>query len=71
VRRQQEEERQRLALKRRRRRAVRGQDTVEYAFITFVILVGLGLGWPFLNRLMDALSTYYESIYYVVLSPIP
>jgi hypothetical protein len=49
----------------------RGQDTVEYALVTFAIVVGVGLGWPFLNRLMDALSIYYQSIYYVVLSPVP
>ena len=49
----------------------RGQAMVEYSMITFAILCGAGLGWPFLVKLLDALSIYFESIYYIVLSPIP
>lgn len=49
----------------------RGQATLEYSALSAAILVGAGLGWPFLVKLLDALSMYYASIYYVILSPVP
>lgn len=55
-----------------RLRAPRGQSMVEYSVITHAILVGgAGLGWPFISQLLQGLSTYYQSIYFVLTSPIP
>ncbi|MFZ5471716.1 MAG: hypothetical protein ACOZIN_19995 [Myxococcota bacterium] len=44
---------------------------VEYSVVSVVILVGGVAGWPFLVQLMNGLSKYFASIYYVLLSPVP
>ena len=50
----------------------RGQAMLEYSVITHFILVGGALaGWPFVSKLIQGLSAYYLSIYFVVTSPIP
>jgi hypothetical protein len=53
----------------------RGQALVEYSMIAHLILVGglvgLGIGWPFVAQVLNALTTYFRSIYYVVTSPVP
>jgi len=54
------------------RRRPRGQAMVEYSFISHAILVGGTLfAWPFTSALLQALNTYYESIYWVLTSPVP
>jgi hypothetical protein len=54
-----------LALRRR------GQATVEYVVVTAALL-GFGtLGWPFLVQMIDALGKYFQSIYYIIQSPVP
>ncbi len=55
----------------KRKKLARGQSTVEYATVSAVLL-GVGtVGWPFLVQLLNALNTYFESIYYVIQSPLP
>ena len=49
----------------------RGQATVEYVVVTAALL-GFGtLGWPFLVQMIDALGKYFQSIYYIIQSPVP
>ncbi len=43
-----------------------GQAMVEYALITAGFLVGATVGWPYFVQLLNALNTYYRSIYYVI-----
>lgn len=47
-----------------------GQAGVEYAVITAAIMGGLVMGWPFMVQLMNALNTYYHSLYYVIGAPL-
>ena len=55
-----------------RRAAARGQAMVEYSFVAHAILVGGTLaGWPFVSQMLQALTKYYEGIYFVVTSPVP
>jgi hypothetical protein len=58
----------------KKRRAL-GQALVEYSLTAHLIivgsLVGVGVGWPFVAQFLNALSTYFRSIYYVVTSPVP
>lgn len=50
----------------------RGQAMVEYSFVAHAILLGGALAlMPMLSRLLGSLSAYYESIYFVLTSPIP
>ncbi|MHB8874327.1 MAG: hypothetical protein ACYC8T_11625 [Myxococcaceae bacterium] len=62
---------------RKRTRFGRGQVTSEYAIVTaamfgfLVIALSPAGGWPFLVQLLNALNTYFESIYYVIQSPLP
>ncbi len=49
----------------------RGQATVEYVVVTAALL-GFGtLGWPFLVEMVNALGKYFQSIYYIIQSPVP
>jgi Flp pilus assembly pilin Flp len=53
-------------------RSPRGQAMVEYSVVAHMILVGgTAVGFPFLAKLLNALTKYYESIYWVLTSPIP
>ncbi|MBN8229096.1 hypothetical protein JYK02_16410 [Corallococcus macrosporus] len=49
----------------------RGQAMSEYGVITAAFFGFTVLSWPFLVQLLRALSTYFQSIYYVIQSPIP
>ena len=61
----------------RRLRTGRGQATAEYAAVTaalfgcLILAVSPAGGWPFLVKLFNALDTYFQSIYYVIQSPLP
>lgn len=49
----------------------RGQAMVEYSSITFFLLLGsIGIGWPFMVTLLNALNTYFASIYWVLRAPV-
>ncbi|WP_044187579.1 hypothetical protein [Hyalangium minutum] len=48
----------------------RGQSTVEYVAFSAALL-GFGtLGWPYLVMMLNALNRYFESLYYVIQSPL-
>ncbi len=50
----------------------RGQAMVEYSFIAHALLVvGTFGGTWFVTYLINALTKYFESIYWVLTSPIP
>ncbi|AFE03876.1 hypothetical protein COCOR_01104 [Corallococcus coralloides DSM 2259] len=49
----------------------RGQAMSEYGVITAAFFGFTVLSWPFLIQLMRALNTYFQSIYYIIQSPIP
>ncbi|WP_256571356.1 hypothetical protein [Myxococcus guangdongensis] len=49
----------------------RGQSMVEYAVVTAALMGFTVMGWPFLVQLLNALHRYFNSIYYVIQSPIP
>lgn len=54
-------------LVRRKRRSPRGQAMVEYTIIAHAMLMGgTILLLPMVSRLLEALSAYYESIYFVL-----
>jgi hypothetical protein len=54
------------------RRAPRGQAMVEYTVVAHAILfVGGAVAFPFLAQLLNALTKYYQSIYWVLTSPFP
>ncbi|MBZ4397625.1 hypothetical protein OWM54_14155 [Myxococcus sp. MISCRS1] len=53
------------------RRNRRGQSMVEYAVVSAALLGITTVGWPFLVQLLNALHRYFNSIYYVIQSPIP
>ncbi|MDF1561740.1 MAG: hypothetical protein P1V51_01780 [Deltaproteobacteria bacterium] len=48
-----------------------GQASSEYAIISAMILGGGALSWPFLIDLLEAMNTYYGSIYAAIQCPIP
>ena len=49
------------------RRLSRGQALVEYTIIAHAMLIGSSLMLlPMVSRLLEALSAYYESIYFVL-----
>ncbi|MCP3058437.1 hypothetical protein LXT21_06615 [Myxococcus sp. K38C18041901] len=52
-------------------RKPRGQSMVEYAVVTAALMGFTVMGWPFLVQLLNALHRYFNSIYYVIQSPIP
>lgn len=49
----------------------RGQAMVEYSVVTAALLGFTVLGWPFLVQLLNGLNRYFQSIYYIIQSPIP
>jgi len=49
----------------------RGQASVEYALVSVMILGGTGLSWPFLVKLLQAMNTYYASIFAAIQCPLP
>ncbi|EAU66822.1 hypothetical protein [Stigmatella aurantiaca] len=51
--------------------ARRGQSMVEYVTISAALLGATTIGWPFLVQLLNALSRYFGSLYYVIQSPLP
>ncbi|RKH08288.1 hypothetical protein D7V97_19945 [Corallococcus sp. CA053C] len=53
------------------RRLRRGQAMAEYGVITAAFFGFTLLSWPFLIQLLRALNTYFQSIYYIIQSPIP
>lgn len=57
----------RLATVAKRLRAPRGQATVEYSLVSHAILLGGALPMiVIMNKLFDAFSTFYASIYFVL-----
>ncbi len=53
-------------------RRPRGQAMVEYSFVAHAILIGGAVGaWPLTSALLNGLNKYYESIYWVLTSPVP
>ena len=49
------------------RRAPRGQAMVEYSLVTHFLLFGGGLGMiVFMGRLWDALTKFYDSMFFVL-----
>lgn len=56
----------------RRPRRPRGQAMVEYSIVAHALLVAGTLGgtW-FVTYLINALTKYFQSIYWVLTSPIP
>lgn len=55
----------------RRRRSQRGQEMSEYILIV-VALFGLTVAsWPFTSKVINALDAYFQSVYYVIQSPLP
>ena len=54
------------------KRGRRGQAMVEYTWVTHAILIGgTMLTWPFMSTLMNAMTLYYENIYFIVGSSVP
>jgi len=49
----------------------RGQAAVEYTVITFMLLGGGALSWPFTVRLINAMNVYYQSIFAAIQAPLP
>ncbi|SEL03938.1 hypothetical protein SAMN05444354_103375 [Stigmatella aurantiaca] len=49
----------------------RGQSMVEYVTISAAFLGVGAIGWPFLVQLLNALSRYFSSLYYIIQSPLP
>ena len=61
--------RQRL---RRFRRRSRGQALIEYAIITFFVLMAAGgVAFAFLPQMINAYQVYFDSFYFVLNLPIP
>ncbi len=55
-----------------RRRLQRGQAMLEYTMVTHAILIGgTMLVWPFLIRMLNALTVYFQSIYFVLNAATP
>ncbi|WP_224364599.1 hypothetical protein [Hyalangium versicolor] len=48
-----------------------GQAMVEYVTITAAFLGFTVLSWPFLVQMINALSRYFSSLYYIIQSPLP
>ncbi|WP_257449394.1 hypothetical protein [Archangium lipolyticum] len=53
------------------KRAPRGQSMVEYVVVAAAFLGFTVLGWPFLTQLINALHRYFQSLYYIIQSPVP
>ncbi|HEX8440673.1 hypothetical protein [Archangium sp.] len=52
------------------KRVHRGQSMVEYAIVTAAFFGFTVMGWPFLTQLLNALHRYFQSLYYVIQSPV-
>ena len=52
------------------RRQARGQSTVEYVAFCAALLGASTVGWPYLVMLLNALNRYFQSVYYVIQSPL-
>lgn len=52
-------------------RRPRGQAMSEYATVAAALLGFTILGWPFLVQLLNGLHRYFQSIYYIIQSPVP
>ncbi len=48
----------------------RGQSTVEYVAFSAALLGATTVGWPYLVMLLNALNRYFQSLYYVIQSPL-
>ena len=58
--------------KRALRRSRRGQAMIEYSVVAYALLIStMVAGWPFISYMMNALTKYYESISFVITSPVP
>jgi hypothetical protein len=44
---------------------------VEYVSVSAAFLGFSILGWPFLVQMLNALGRYFQSLYYVIQSPLP
>jgi hypothetical protein len=54
------------------RRSPRGQAMVEYSVVAHALFFTVAVGaYPFLSQMLNALTKYYQSIYWVLTSPIP
>ena len=54
------------------KRLRRGQAMLEYTMVAHMILIGGTVAaWPFLVRLLNALTIYYQSIYFVLNAAAP
>lgn len=50
----------------------RGQAMMEYTMVSHVLLIGgMGMAWPFMSALMNAMDLYYQSIYFIVSCSVP
>ena len=49
----------------------RGQAMVEYVTIAAAFLGFTVLSWPYLVLMINALSRYFSSLYYIIQSPLP
>jgi len=49
----------------------RGQAMVEYVTIAAAFLGFTVLSWPYLVQMINALSRYFSSLYYIIQSPLP
>jgi hypothetical protein len=50
----------------------RGQAMIEYTLVAHAILIGGAvMAWPFLVYMMRALSIYFQSIFFIITSPVP
>ncbi len=54
-----------------RRRLARGQAMSEYTAVAASLFGLTMLGWPFLVQLLNGLHRYFQSIYYIIQSPVP
>ena len=50
----------------------REQAMLEYSLISHALLIGGAFGaWVFVDYFMYALNLYFESVYWVITSPVP
>lgn len=57
---------------RRWRRLASGQAMLEYTWVAHAVLLGGAVAvWPFWRLLMGALDTYFQSVFFVLTSPVP
>jgi hypothetical protein len=45
---------------------------IEYSLVAHALLIGgAAMVWPFLVFMMRSLSIYFQSIYFIITSPVP